>query len=266
MKRVIRAAAWLYPRRWRERYGSEFEALIEDARVDWRSLLDVVKGAAKMQFSRWGFGRIAVVTMFAGAVIAAVIAYRIPNEYESRVTLRVSAIQRTGQMQFMPEADPVTNQHLGEVTVRRAIESVERFDSLSRIINNFDLYDERWSAPSAEVIERMKRAIVVLPSPGHDPTFTLRFEYPNRYISQRVTQELVSRMIDANLRLAMADADSGFSAQMRILDPPTLPQLPSGPSRLKITGEGLLAGLCGGILLGLVVRMRRKPPASEAAS
>jgi hypothetical protein len=146
------------------------------------------------------------------------------------------------------------------------ITSVESFESLSQIINDFDLYGVRWSAPSAEVMEQMKRAIVIEPSPGHDPTFTMRFEYPNRYIAQRVTQELVSRMIEANLRLAIVEVDSGSSNQMQILDPPTLAEVPSGPSRLKITGEGLLAGLCGGILLGWVVRMHGKSPAGEPVS
>ena len=82
-------------------------------------------------------------------------------------------------------------------------------NSLSQLINQFDLYGERWSAPSAELIEQMKRAIKVVPSPGHDPIFTLRFEYPNRTSSQRVTQKLLSRMMDADLRLAIAEADSG---------------------------------------------------------
>ena len=56
MKWGIRAAAWLYPKRWRERYGDEFAALIEDSRPDFRSFVDVLKGAVKMQFSRWGLG------------------------------------------------------------------------------------------------------------------------------------------------------------------------------------------------------------------
>jgi uncharacterized protein involved in exopolysaccharide biosynthesis len=260
MKRGIRAAAWLYPKSWRERYGDEFEALIEDSRADFRSLADVLRGAVKMQFSRWGLGGIAVGTMLAGAAIGGVIAYRMPNQYVSRTTLSVSAMHRVGPGQFMPEADPVTNQHMGEVAVRRTIASVESFENLGQIINEFDLYGVRWSAPSAELIEQMKRAIVIEPSPGHDPTFALRFEYANRLIAQRVTQNLVSRMIEANLHLAMEEADSGLASRMELIDPPTLPKSPVGPNRWKITGEGLLIGLCGGILLGLVEQMRRKPP------
>ena len=258
MKRAIRAAAWLYPKRWRKRYGNEFEALIEDPKGDLRSLVDVVKGAVKMQFSRWGLGRIAVATMLAGSAIAAVIAYRIPNQYDSRAILRFAAMHRVGQSQFMPEADPVTNRHQGELTIRRLITSVESFENLSQIINDFDLYGVRWSAPSVEVIERMKRAIVVQPSLGHDPTFMLRFEYPNRYTAQRVTQELVSRMIEANLRLTVAEADSESSNRMQILDPPSLPVSPISPNRPMVVFAGLFVGLTGGFVIALVSRTRRK--------
>ncbi len=260
MKWGIRAAAWLYPKRWRERYGDEFAALIEDSRPDFRSFVDVLRGAVKMQFSRWGLGWIAAAATLAGAAIAGVTAYRMPNQYISSTTVRFAAMHQVGPEQFMPEADPVTNWHQGEETVRRLISSVESFEYLSQLINEFDLYGERWSAPSAELIEQMKRAIKVEPSPGHDPTFTLRFEYPNRLIAQRVTQKLLWRMMEADLRLTIAEADSGSSNQMRILIPPTLPKSPTGPNRWKIMSEGLFAGLCGGILLGLVVQMRRKPP------
>jgi|HubBroStandDraft_2_1064218.scaffolds.fasta_scaffold98808_1 uncharacterized protein involved in exopolysaccharide biosynthesis len=260
MKRALRTAAWLYPKRWRNRYGDEFEALIEDARGDWRSLQDVMKGAVKMQFSCWGFGKIAAITVLAGAAIAAVIAYRIPNEYESRATLRISAFHRVSyfhQPEFLPETDPVTNQHLGELTIRRIIASVESFENLGQIINDFDLYGVRWSAPPVDVMERMKHAIVVAPSGDREPSFTVRFEYPDRLKAQRVMQELLSRVIESNLHLAIKDPGS----RVEILAPPTLPRFPVSPNRLAITGEGSLAGLCGGILLSLVMRMRRNSSA-----
>ena len=47
MRRFVRRIANLYPPRWRERYGSEFEALLEDASLTWRDLLDVAVGALR---------------------------------------------------------------------------------------------------------------------------------------------------------------------------------------------------------------------------
>ena len=49
MRNLIRFAAWLYPRRWRERYGVEFDALLDDARPGWRELANVLKGALAIQ-------------------------------------------------------------------------------------------------------------------------------------------------------------------------------------------------------------------------
>jgi hypothetical protein len=53
MKRLIRFAAKMYPHAWRERYGEEFEALLDDAGTDVRIALDVFCGAIVMQIQRW---------------------------------------------------------------------------------------------------------------------------------------------------------------------------------------------------------------------
>jgi hypothetical protein len=51
MRRWILLAANLYPRAWRERYGEEFQALLEDVNPGWRELADVMGGALKMQIT-----------------------------------------------------------------------------------------------------------------------------------------------------------------------------------------------------------------------
>jgi hypothetical protein len=53
MKHLIRLAALMYPKPWRERYGEEFEALLEDAGVNVRIVFDVLAGAVLMQVQRW---------------------------------------------------------------------------------------------------------------------------------------------------------------------------------------------------------------------
>jgi hypothetical protein len=42
MRAWIALAAKLYPRRWRERYGAEFDALMEDVEPDGRELANVL--------------------------------------------------------------------------------------------------------------------------------------------------------------------------------------------------------------------------------
>lgn len=47
MRRLITSAARLYPRRWRERYGDEFAALLAETEASVPVLLDVLRGAAQ---------------------------------------------------------------------------------------------------------------------------------------------------------------------------------------------------------------------------
>jgi hypothetical protein len=70
MKRLVRLAAKMYPEPWRERYGEEFAALLEDTGVNGRIAFDVLRGALLMQGRRWqkaGMGAL----LFVAAVFAA---------------------------------------------------------------------------------------------------------------------------------------------------------------------------------------------------
>ena len=49
MTRWARLAMLVYPRRWRQRYGPEVEALIDDSGGDWRVLVDVGREAMLMR-------------------------------------------------------------------------------------------------------------------------------------------------------------------------------------------------------------------------
>ena len=48
----MRRLLWLYPRRWRRRYGAEMEALLEEMRPTPANVLDLVRGALDARF--WG--------------------------------------------------------------------------------------------------------------------------------------------------------------------------------------------------------------------
>src|SRR6266516_6713337 len=49
MRRLVRWAARLYPQAWRHRYGSEFEALLEDLAPSWRDVSEVVGRALTLR-------------------------------------------------------------------------------------------------------------------------------------------------------------------------------------------------------------------------
>jgi hypothetical protein len=69
VKRLIRLAAKLYPGPWRDRYGEEFEALLDDAGAEGWIAFNVLGGAVLMQVQRWlkvGTGALlAMVALFA---------------------------------------------------------------------------------------------------------------------------------------------------------------------------------------------------------
>jgi hypothetical protein len=89
MKRLFRVAARLYPAWWRQRYGDEFEALLEDLNPGWRELFDVVNGAFAMQITT--LGTIPVVCALAGAMVGGVIAARAPEVFASSATMHLKA-------------------------------------------------------------------------------------------------------------------------------------------------------------------------------
>jgi uncharacterized protein involved in exopolysaccharide biosynthesis len=89
MNWLVRFAVRLYPSSWRQRYGREFEALLEDVKPGWRGLSDIIYGAVTMQIRR--FGTIPVVCALAGAIGGGIIAMRTPEVFASSATIRLPA-------------------------------------------------------------------------------------------------------------------------------------------------------------------------------
>lgn len=89
MKRLFRLAARLYPSWWRQRYASEFEALLDDMKPGWRELFNVINGALTMQIKT--LGTIPVAGALAGAFVGGIVAMRTPEVYASSATIRLKA-------------------------------------------------------------------------------------------------------------------------------------------------------------------------------
>ena len=71
MRRWIELAARCYPAAWRERYGDEFAALLEEAEPHWRDVWDVLRGALSMQVKTpAAYLKFGVVTALIGAIAA----------------------------------------------------------------------------------------------------------------------------------------------------------------------------------------------------
>jgi hypothetical protein len=90
MKRLLRVGLSLYPRWWRDRYGAEFEALIEDSGLTWRDAADVVRGGVVMRIT--DRRTIPLHAALIGATLGAAIYLLTPDVYESAAMLRLTLL------------------------------------------------------------------------------------------------------------------------------------------------------------------------------
>ncbi|HSP67895.1 MAG TPA: hypothetical protein VLN48_09220, partial [Bryobacteraceae bacterium] len=212
------------PAWWRRRYGRELEALLEDSGSGWRDVWDLFRGAMEMQMSKWTFGAIVAVCGIAGLAFAAAVAYSMPYQYQSTAILRVPVAETDT---LLPET--------AKAALSRAL--------LVTIISDQGLYvRERRAMPMEDVIDRMRRAILIRPA-GRN-LVAVRFIDPDPSTAKQVTQMLAGRF-------------EGFE----VLDPPSPPQPVGEGKRLGLAHLGLPAGLLFGVVLALILQ-RRKPTAS----
>jgi uncharacterized protein involved in exopolysaccharide biosynthesis len=233
MKPLVRFLAMLYPRRWRQRYGAEFDALIEDTNTNTRTAVNVFVGAISMQIRTWNVATILAVAGFAGLLFAGGIALRLPKRFTS-----VSVV-----IIWPPE--PVS-QELPPDYVKTMASEIESPQTLARIIQTMDLYPrERAQASIEEVTSRMRNEIQIRPIRFTEPDatggFVVQFSYSDPALAQRVTQDLMARFIDLNVRKLSPERIG-----LKVLDPASLPRRSSFPN----TGGIALVGLAGGLMLG----------------
>lgn len=224
MKRLLQWAARLYPAAWRARYGEEYQALIEQMRPGWRDVLDTGKGALLMQARTWNFLRTVGVTGLVGAIVAAVIAFRMPAEYVSSGVLKLRA-----------GGDASTAVALYPQAFSRAY--------LHKVIRERHLYSrEIYWHPMEDIVERMRHNIVLTPEiPSRDgqQAVRVRFSYPDAALAQRANNDLLARLSEMQARLQGATVEATGA---------TLPAVPVQPGR----GRAILCGLVAGLLLGAI--------------
>lgn len=230
----MRFLARLYPRAWRMRYGVEFDALLEDLNQDWRTSLDILKGALQLQMRTGSYGKLVLTTALAGALIAFGASFTWPKTYESSAVLAVK---------------PAKGQTMADVVAGLA-EQAESRNSLTRIIQENGLYPrERSRTPLQDVIEQMKTHITLSPVGGKSvAAFALKFAYDDPVKAQRVTEALTSSFVASNLLNA--------EGSVEVLDPSSLPQTGVSPNRAAVTGAGLALGLVAGVLLAGLLKWR----------
>jgi protein tyrosine kinase modulator len=139
---------------------------------------------------------------FLFTLVASVVGvYLYPDSYVSQAVVKIVPQQVPQNM-----VQNAINQQMSDRVNSMAQEILSR-TVLTTIINTFGLYPrERSREPIEDVIEQMKKKIEILPvagtatGPDRFPAFGVQFSYENRYLAQRVVQDIVSRFIDANIR------------------------------------------------------------------
>jgi uncharacterized protein involved in exopolysaccharide biosynthesis len=292
VRQLARNLIRLYPANWRERYGEEFEALLEDSSPGWSAVIDLLKGAVKMQFNVRSFPKLAGGLALCGLLAGLAISFLVTPRYVSQAALRVT----TGPGRSLPFNPAERLMQMQQEILSRT--------SLSRIIQDprLDLYrNQRARMPLEDVIEQMRtRDIQIrIESPGthlESLAFNISFAYKDPVKAQQTVQALITRFVDSNLTTQRNEArvkqattsDQIYRMEMRIaalerrlgmpsgshepqnqldpriaginlevIDPPSLPVAAVYPDRFRFMSIGFGAGLAAALI---IVAFRRKLP------
>jgi uncharacterized protein involved in exopolysaccharide biosynthesis len=246
MSRMIHFLARLYPRSWRQRYGAEYAALLEDVRPDGRTAVDVIAGALAMHIRNWKSWGILAGSALCGAAVIVGLFVAMPNSYVSVAVLKVE-----GQAGGRETIDAINSM----------MESVESRAELTGLITAGGLYLSRRSRmPFEDVIEEMKKNITIQPLGANVAAFKIQFNYSDPHLAQQVTQGLVARFLDENFR--------PHGVTLQILDAASLPQSPFYPNKPLIIGVGVACFLLmwGGLSAWRSVSARRYAGAGSSIS
>jgi len=127
----------------------------------------------------------------AGLAAGWIASYFWPESYISEATLRL--VPSIVSQDLLPH-DPVDIENFLE----RERTIVLSRNLLTTIINNFDLYrSERKRLPMEDVVEEFRKSVRI-ESPGAN-LIRVAFTYDNRFLANKVTQDLASRIINESI-------------------------------------------------------------------
>jgi hypothetical protein len=226
MRRLLRAAARLYPATWRQRYGSEFDALIDDLTPGWRDVVNIAIGALMMQMSRVAFLPVALALAGGGAGMAVSLA--MPPAYASSSQVLVQ----------MPE--PAGDAGERALRIREALEAALR----------------------ATAIDKRSISIAVRSDLGRDPLLLeVSASADSARAAQQATEKALGSIIDANF-IAGQQRAAGSGVQFRVVEVPNLPTA-GRPGTARNSSVGAAVGLMTGLVVVLMASRRRRMTAGN---
>ena len=266
MRRWIAFAARLYPRNWRERYGEEFDALLDDATADGRQLLNVAQGAIIMQFTnRLAYLKVVGALCLAGALLAMASLYPLPPRYVSSAVLRVTPVVDAGQTTSRDVLQRETDDR-----IERLGHELTGRDNILRILQEptLNLYPaERERLTLEDIAEQMHNDedLQILPVGTPDKNseaFRVSFAYPDRWKAQAVVDELVTMLRARNDAIDQeyaANWKALWSSPIPFRDSLELAEPANIPTRLPVLFRVAL-GTAGGLLVGMLVLLFWRRP------
>ena len=226
LKRIRKVIAGLYPRAWRDRYGEEFAALLEDSPARWRDLPDMTKGALAMQLQQQSWKTVALLGVAGLIAAAGWMAFLRPPNFTSVARIRATDAKVL----------PLLSIHALSRTV------------LAELVHNFKLYESDWlKLPMEDIVEGMRRDIRVETDPNDAAVFTVQFRYPDAQKAQGVTRALVAQFMFENQVQSAKSILVGSTLEQ--VSPPDL----FDPKRV-FSGSIVLGAMALGVIAGLIVR------------
>jgi uncharacterized protein involved in exopolysaccharide biosynthesis len=195
------------------------------------------------------YGKYALSTAVAAALIAGAVSLAFPDHYLSTAVMRIYPLGTQG-------TDPGTGERLRNLCADALSRS-----SLAEMIQRpaLSLYrPERSRHPMEQVVQRMRADLRIQPvdlplNHGGDAplAFSIAFEYTDRFKAQAVAREFVGKLMEQNVMLERElnrSSDPG-SIVLEMVDPPSDPITPQSPNRFAIAGLAFAAGLPLGLIL-----------------
>jgi hypothetical protein len=221
MTRLLRAAARLYPRAWRVRYGREFDALIDDLTPRWGSVFNIAAGALAMQITRPFV--IPLVLAMGGFVAGALISLLMPPVYasSSQVLVRV------------PDASAGTSERAQRI--RTAIDA----------------------ALEETAFDTRTITVTLRGEPGSDPVLLeVSGSADSAHAAKQATDKALGRIIEANM-VASGRLTPNPGVQFRVMETASLPTAPQRDT-MRISTIGGALGVLVGVVAAFAGQRRRR--------
>jgi capsular polysaccharide biosynthesis protein len=222
MKRALNTIIFLYPKAWRDRYESEFRALLDEVAPSWNTFLNVFGGAMRMQFKTGKSWKIVAACALAGVIAGLALTWTIPHRYVSTAVLSMGDID-----------DAHMNAEAQKLLARAP---------LTKLIMEADMYrDLRATTPLEDIIEQLKTRDIMIKHAG-EKQFTVSVAAPDAERAQKATQILAADFLNAKVGT--------------LIDPASLAVSSNGPRLSRNVVMGLIAGVVLGSLVALFAGLK----------